>query len=685
MSRRAVWAHVLLLVTALWWLRAQLVTEVGVPIGQAVALGLPCGMLLDLAMALLVVGIAILIGAVRPRLAHPSAVLLSIVLLILTTANVAYFGYFDARLEPWVIATHLRDLFVIRGSVGSLLLTPALFVSVIAVPLVLLFVLTMHSLRRGTPAHALAPGRGLAFVAAALALVLCATLVKYRIVEGSSILAEQVFVIWIEGELGLRPLQGTERHQIEQMLEAAAAANPTSPGQILATLRDWNPETQPVPALDAAAGHPLMRTREATAAHTQALRRRLGLPVDGPVHVIVLFLESVRAFELEHPALWPQIFPRTRALLAQHALRFPTAYSSAWGSAQTVEAQFETLCSLLPDFKGPAVYVAQPDLRVKSLAEVARDDGYHTVWISGAREELLNKRAFESRHGTQNFFGVEYLREIPFDATHPWCGYPDGPMLEQAVRICERVAQDGKPVFANILTLSTHHPVTEIPEGPVPPALREAAMNWPAQRDYVGYLSRLRYLDDTLEQFFQALFDGPLGDRALVVLLGDHGQRYTPHIPIAQHQIVELIARIPFAFVTKHLPAPGIMPQPVHQIDVAPTVADIVGFRANVPWLGRNVLDGPGSPWVLAHNEQLHFRVGDHACYTLQGNDAPQCYRVDGGTDPMLHADLSPVRASREEVRYFQWVAIAAPKAIELNQIMVTGGGPLTQALGDRR
>jgi arylsulfatase A-like enzyme len=504
-------------------------------------------------------------------------------------------------------------------------------------------------------------------------LVLCATAIKHRVVEGSSIVAEQVFVIWTEGEIGLRPLQGTARRGIEQTLGAAASVNPSAPGQVLAALRDWNPQTEPVPAPNAfAAARPLVRTREATATHTRALRARLGLPTEGPVHVIVLFLESVRAFEMEHPALWPSVFPRTRALLAQHGLRFPTAYSSAWGGAQTVEAQFETLCSLLPNFRGAAVYRAYPDVRVRSLAAVARDHGYHTVWISGSPEQLLNKRGFESRHGTDRFFGLEYLSAIPFESTHDWCGYPDERMLQEAVRICEREAQDGRPVFANILTLNTHHPVTEIPEGPVPPALRAAATQWPAQKDYVGYLSRLRYLDESLDRFFSALFDGPLGDRTLVVLLGDHGQRYTPHLPIAQHQVVELMTRIPFGIVTKHLPAPGAISYAVHQIDVAPTVADIAGFREDVPWLGRNALDGPGSPWVLAHDEQLHYRFGDHACYTLEGDDAPRCYRIDAGTDPMLRAELSPVRADPAEASFFQWVTIAAHQAIDRNQIMPT-------------
>jgi arylsulfatase A-like enzyme len=248
-------------------------------------------------------------------------------------------------------------------------------------------------------------------------------------------------------------------------------------------------------------------------------------------------------------------------------------------------------------------------------------------------------------------------------------------MLQEAVRICEREALDGRPVFANILTLTTHHPVSEIPEGPVPSVLRAAATSWPAEKDYVGYLSRLRYLDDSLDRFFRALFAGPLGERTLVILLGDHGERYSPHVPIAQHQVVELMSRIPFAIATKHLPSPGTISHAVHQIDVAPTVADIAGLRGDVPWLGRNALDGPGSPWVLAHDEQLHYRFRDRACYTLQGDDAPRCYRIHAGIDPMLQGELSRIRADPAEVRFFQSVAIAAHQAIALNHIVPAARG----------
>jgi len=133
MSRRAVGVYLLFLAAALWWLRAQLVSEVGVALPAALALGLPSGLLLDLAMALLVCGVAACAGARWPAAAHPTAAALAILVLGFTAANVAYFGYFDARLEPWVIASHLRDLPAIAGSVRSLLATPALFAAVAAI------------------------------------------------------------------------------------------------------------------------------------------------------------------------------------------------------------------------------------------------------------------------------------------------------------------------------------------------------------------------------------------------------------------------------------------------------------------------------------------------------------------------------------------------------------------------
>jgi hypothetical protein len=675
-SHAAVWSWFAFLLAALWLLRARLLREVGVSLRRALGLGLAAGALLDLAVALAVAGVAACVGARWPALAHPAALAATALVLAFTAANVAFFGYFEARLDPWVIASHLRDLPAIRGSVRRVLGVPALAAAAVVVPLLLLAPRWMARVAGAAPSPA-APVASVAFgaalVAASLVIVLDAMRLKRRLVGGSSILAEQVFMSWVEGAIGALPWHELERRGMERRLREAAAVDPAAPGRVLAQLRDWDSQGEPAPAPDLPAGGgaaPLVRALDPDPARTRALRGRLGLPADGPIHVVVVFLESVRAFELEHPELWPHVFPRTRELLARHALRFPTAYSSAPDTGKTVQGQLATLSSLLPNFGGTAAYISHPHLRVTSLAELARGHDYHTVWISGGRENFHNKRVFESLHGTDRFFDYEHMRAVPFEGTRPKCGYPDGPMLREAVRILTREARDGRPVFANVLTLSTHHPVCEIPEGRVPPALRAAATRPPAHADYVGYLSCLRYVDESLPPFFDALFASPLGDRTLVVLLGDHGARYRPHLPVAEHQTVELMARIPFALVTKRPPAPGVVAHAVHQIDVAPTVADVAGFRGTVAWVGRNVLDGSGSPWVLAENERLHYRVGDRAGYTLQGDDVPTCYRVGAGIDPMLSAELPRAPADPADVRFFQSVAVAARQAVTLNLVM---------------
>ena len=667
MTRRSAWTWLVFLVASLALLRAQLVAEVGVAVSRALDLGLGCGILFDLSMVAGVIGAASVIGAWRPRLANPAAIAMSIVLVGFTTANVAYFGYFDARLEPWVVTSHLRDLPAIRGSVQTVLGIPTLLVCAAGVPLLLL-----AFRRRRTPTSRRVPAWvGCALVAASLAVAAGTVVTKRRIVNGSSIVAEQVFVTWAEGAAGLLPDQELARAGLEQTLREAAALDPATPGLVLATLRDWDPAADPAPDPRRLAGaRPLVRDRHPDPEHTRALRERLGLPVDGPIHIVVLFLESVRAFELEHPGLGPQVFPRMRARFAREALRFPTAYASAPEAGKTVQGQLATLSSLLPNFGGLAAYIGHPYLRVKTLPETARDHGYRTVWISGGKESFHNKRVFESLHGTDLFFGFDYLHRFPYEGTQVSCGYPDGPMLQQAVRLLERESQGSRPVYATILTVSTHHPVVEIPEGPVPPVLRAAAKQRPASSGFAGYLSGLRYLDESLDAFFRALWQSPLGDRTLVVVLGDHGQRYRPHVPVAEHQIVELMARVPLAFMTKNQRVPAEILRPIHQIDVAPTVGDIAGFAGRVAWLGRNALDGAGSPWVFAEKERLHYRVADRACYTLQGDDVPTCYHLDAGTDPMLTFDLPRIPADPAEVQFFQSIAVAARQAITLNVVM---------------
>ena len=62
---------------------------------------------------------------------------------------------------------------------------------------------------------------------------------------------------------------------------------------------------------------------------------------------------------------------------------------------------------------------------------------------------------------------------------------------------------------------------------------------------YLGYLSRLRYLDQSLGAFFERFFASPLADDTVVVILGDHGLGIPTVFAQPYFQKIEMRSRIP--------------------------------------------------------------------------------------------------------------------------------------------
>ena len=246
--------------------------------------------------------------------------------------------------------------------------------------------------------------------------------------------------------------------------------------------------------------------------------------------MILLFLESVRAFEIQHEALGPAVFPELRAVLAQHAIHFTQAYSSAVGAGLTVRGQFSTMCSLLDNMRGAATFVTHYRLRAHCLQGLARSGGYRTLWISSQDSAYQGKEIFERLHGTETFYDYAYWKDRGLPKNFDNCGVADAPFLAAYLDLIEKLdREDARPFLVNTLTISTHPPHTVIAEGALPAELAAQV----GDAAYGGYLSRLRYLDRALGDFFRSFFASALADHTVVVLLGDHSINVdrTSHCP----------------------------------------------------------------------------------------------------------------------------------------------------------
>ncbi len=670
---------------ALWLsllvLRQQLVTEVNMTMPQAFKAGLLFGYYNDWLAVMLAANVVAVLWAVTGLSSRISWPVMMLVVFIASLSNVLYFRFFGMRLDWWIVALQWSDLGVVGGSATQLSLTwPVALSTLFALLSLGLGVAKRHALAPLSFTQAPLKRRGLALVKVVPLVLLTVLLWRLpRVFDNdifSNIVSDNVIRAWVSQWENSQLFAGAGTEWADSLQSAAALTDRQAPARALMTYRDFanpaaisTPIEAPVDGLprgSEATDVPLVRKLRADPETTRALRARFGLPADGPIHVILLFLESVRVFELEHPAVAPEIFPGLNQVLREHAIWFQQAYSSSFTAGQTVRGQFSTQCSMLPNITGAATYIAHATLNVRCLPQLLYDNGYATVWMNGYKASYHNKQTFEMLHGMQRFYDETAFQQRGVTKRLGRWGLADGPFLQESIDLFSEIASEGKPVYVNMLTISTHHPYAAISEAPLSAALNAATAG---NENYRNYLSQLRYSDMSVSAFFAEFFKRPEADRTLFVVLGDHSTPVTPHIPLTPVQQEELRFRILMAVVTKNMPHPEVIQAPVHQVDVAPTIARTVGATGVVAWVGQGLFSGAGRPWVYQKNHEVSYRLANRACYTARGGAQLGCFDLTG-KDPLFDEALAPLPVDLQLDTFFRDVITANMQAIVFNAVM---------------
>lgn len=163
-----------------------------------------------------------------------------------------------------------------------------------------------------------------------------------------------------------------------------------------------------------------------------------------------------------------------------------------------------------------------------------------------------------------------------------------------------------------------------------------------AQRDYIRRLYRgeLQRVDAALGTLMTALREDGSLDEAIVVLVGVHGEEFFEHGGAGHgHTLHEESLRVPLAIRAPALLAPGRVGVPVDLLDLAPTLADLLGLPFPGAWQGESlvpVIDDPQpSPrLVVAYlgDGSRAAIVGDLKLILGSGRDSQRFY--DLALDP---------------------------------------------------
>jgi phosphoglycerol transferase MdoB-like AlkP superfamily enzyme len=255
-----------------------------------------------------------------------------------------------------------------------------------------------------------------------------------------------------------------------------------------------------------------------------------------------------------------------------------------------------------------------------TIAEVLRRKGYATDFIYGGRRTFDSMSGFFIGNGIQKIHDKEDIKDPLFTAA--W-GVSDEDLFQKANDIFTQ--KGDKPFFALVLTTSNHDPY-DFPDGRIdlyeqPKETRNNAV---------------KYADYAVGKFFEMAKKEAYYKNTLFLIIADHSTRLQGQdlIPLHKFDIVGLL-------IGPHV-KPGTYDKVASQIDMTPTLLDLMGISTEHPVPGRALLSLPDTVKgraIMQYGETNAF-MEDNRVVLLQPHKKPaQFTYTDGRLTP---AELDP-------------------------------------------
>jgi len=305
-------------------------------------------------------------------------------------------------------------------------------------------------------------------------------------------------------------------------------------------------------------------------------------------NVVVIVLESFGAAYSAKLNGGEGCMPFLDSLMGQ-GLWYSRAYANGRRSIDGIPAVLASLPKMMPEAFIESPYAQQP---FTSLPGLLGAEGYATSFFHGGHNGTMGFDVFARSAGFDRYVGRDQYPD-PKDDDGVW-GIRDRPFLQY---FAQELGKEPQPFMSCLFTLSSHHPYRLPPEE----AAQFAGGGLPI-------LPTLRYADDALRQFFTTARTMPWFGNTLFVITADHtadllrqgevsGSAYDHWIPLCYYM-------------------PGRL-KPEHddritqQIDILPTVLDLIGYPKPFFAFGSSSLRNERMPAAVSESNATWLLVGD--------------------------------------------------------------------------
>ena len=291
--------------------------------------------------------------------------------------------------------------------------------------------------------------------------------------------------------------------------------------------------------------------------------------------------------------------------LASKSLIFTNAYANGRQSIHGMSSVLAGIPSLTDAFTS-SPYSNQ---KIQSIVSVCNEMGYDTSFYHGAPNGSMGFQGFGNILGFKHYFGkTEYNNDKDFDGI--WAIW-DEPFFQY---FANNIGKK-QPFMATLFSASSHDPFK------VPEKYQNKFKPGPLQIHVP-----IQYTDYALKKFFETASKKPWYQNTIFVITADHtNQIYYPEYQKAMNR-----SAIPILFFS---PNPkynlhGVDNRLAQQIDIYPTLADLVGYNKKIRSWGRSLVSDKDEDPMIVNSDSINERmmIGNYI-YIFNGKEVTGIYQ----------------------------------------------------------
>lgn len=297
--------------------------------------------------------------------------------------------------------------------------------------------------------------------------------------------------------------------------------------------------------------------------------------------LVVIFLESFESWPIGLEVEGQVVTPFINSLVSDSLTSFMPKIVTQVGAGRSIDAQLLMLAGMLPMEHDVAAMTHSDNTYLTITKAMKEEVGARGYLLTGDKPSSWNQARIAYNAGVDTL-----LTASSWDMTEK-IGHPakiaDGALFEQAAEKMKRgeIFPIGEKAFVLIVSYSGHNPWI------IPAEKHSLHLKGKYPPKFADYITAMNYVDRSLKPFVHYLRSRPDASDIIIVITGDHEGLASYREGILSDSITSRIVPenefTPLLIINS--PRPGLFDFVAGQVDVFPTLLDIMGLN-DYPWRG---------------------------------------------------------------------------------------------------